>query len=145
MMSEINDLRALYTAAMRLRDTAPVDNDFPEMMHNFDGALLSARKSIHTYEVQSVSELCQKQYAWVERMGWHNKTVLEALALIASEVGEAVNECRGEVPTENFKTELADICLRTFDLAEWQGIDLLAAIQSKMELNELNGTRGRKV
>jgi NTP pyrophosphatase (non-canonical NTP hydrolase) len=143
--SELTDLRALYAAAMRLRDTAPVDNDFPEMMHNFDGALLSARKSINTYDMQSVSQLCQRQFDWVERMGWHNKTVLEALALIASEVGEAVNECRGDQPTENFKTELADICLRTFDLAQSQGIDLMGAILAKMDLNELNGTRGRRV
>lgn len=144
-MNELNDLRSLYAASERLRNTSPVDDDFSEMMHNFDGAIMSAGKSINTYDVQGVNELCQKQYDWVERMGWHNKTVLEALALIASEVGEAVNECRGEAPTENFKTELADICLRTFDLAEWQGIDLLAVIQRKMELNELNVTRGRKV
>jgi NTP pyrophosphatase (non-canonical NTP hydrolase) len=143
--SELTDLRNLYAAAMRLRDTAPVDDDFPEMMHNFDGALLSARKSINTYDMQSVSKLCQRQFDWVERMGWHNKTVLEALALIASEVGEAVNECRGDQPTENFKTELADICLRTFDLAQSHSIDLMGAILAKMDLNELNGTRGRRV
>ncbi len=50
----------------------------------------------------NISEIAQKQYDWVERMGWHNKFPLEALALIASEVGEAVNECRGEEPTDDF-------------------------------------------
>jgi NTP pyrophosphatase (non-canonical NTP hydrolase) len=144
-MSEIEDLRALYHAGDNVRKTAPVDDDFPQVLGVFDCALIVAGKSLNTSHNQGISELCQKQFAWVERMGWHNKTVLEALALIASEVGEAVNECRGESPTENFKTELADICLRTFDLAEWQGIDLLKVIQSKMALNELNGTRGRKV
>ena len=78
-------------------------------------------------------------------MGWHNKTVLEALALIASEVGEAVNECRDITPTENFGEELADIILRTLDLAEWQGIDLESCIYKKMEKNEINGTRGRRI
>lgn len=35
-------------------------------------------------------------------MGWHNKTVLETLALIASEVGEAVNE-RAEVANQLYQ------------------------------------------
>jgi NTP pyrophosphatase (non-canonical NTP hydrolase) len=93
----------------------------------------------------NINEIAAKQYEWVERMGWHNKTVLEALALIASEVGEAVNECRGEAPTEEFGTELADIILRVADLAHWQGIDLSKTISAKMELNESRGTRGRRV
>lgn len=92
-----------------------------------------------------INELAAKQYDWVERMGWHNKTVLEALALIASEVGEAVNECRGDVPTPEFATELADIILRVADLAQWQGIDLAAVIEAKMALNEQRGTRGRRI
>lgn len=95
--------------------------------------------------IMTINELAKLQYAWVEEMGWHNKTVLEALALIASEVGEAVNECRHEVPSDYFKTELADIILRVVDLAEWQGIDLEEAIKSKMEVNIKHGTRGRKI
>lgn len=93
----------------------------------------------------NINEIAEKQYDWVERMGWHNKTVLESLALIASEVGEAVNECRDEKPTSEFGTELADIVLRVADLAHWQGIDLAAVIADKMALNELRGTRGRLV
>ena len=93
----------------------------------------------------NINEIAARQYDWVERMGWHNKTVLEALALIASEVGEAVNECRGEVPTPEFGTELADIILRVSDLAHWQGIDLAAVIADKMAVNESRGTRGRRI
>ena len=92
-----------------------------------------------------INELAAKHYEWVERMGWHNKTVLEALALIASEVGEAVNECRGEEPTKALGEELADIILRVVDLAQWQGIDLAAEIAAKMEKNEARGTRGRRI
>jgi NTP pyrophosphatase (non-canonical NTP hydrolase) len=92
-----------------------------------------------------INDIAARQYDWVERMGWHNKTVLEALALIASEVGEAVNECRGEKPTEAFGEELADIILRIADLAQWQGIDLAAQIARKMEINEQRGTRGRRI
>lgn len=92
-----------------------------------------------------INEMAARQFEWVEKMGWHNKTVLEALALIASEVGEAVNECRGEAPTEDFAEELADIILRTADLAQWQGIDLADAVETKMAKNERNGTRGRRI
>lgn len=46
----------------------------------------------------NINDICTQ----VERMGWHNKTVLEALALIASEVGEAVNE-RAEVANQLYQ------------------------------------------
>lgn len=116
-----------------------------------------------------INDIATRHYDWVERMGWHNKTVLEALALIASEVGEAaaecgddaeirvdlskiiesigraVNECRKGTPGPNFGFELADIILRVVDLAKWQGIDLSAVIEEKMAINEANGTRGRKI
>ena len=95
--------------------------------------------------MRSINEIAAKQHEWVERMGWHNKTVLESLALIASEVGEAVNECRGESPTTEFATELADIILRTVDLAHHHGIDIEAVISEKMAINEARGTRGRRV
>jgi len=97
------------------------------------------------YVTDSINDYCERQYDWVERMKWHNKTVLEALALIASEVGEAVNECRGDEPTPEFGEELADICLRVFDFAQWQGIDLQQKIFDKMAKNEIRGTRGRRV
>jgi hypothetical protein len=49
-------------------------------------------------DFMEINEIAKKQFEWVDRMGWHNKTVLESLALIASEVGEAVNECRNGAP-----------------------------------------------
>lgn len=65
-----------------------------------------------------------RHHDWVERMGWHNKTVLEALAMIASEIGETAAECMGDTPTSSYGEELADIVLRTTDLAIVEGIDL---------------------
>ncbi len=93
----------------------------------------------------TLRELSDLQWDWVERMGWHNKTHLEALALIASEVGEAVNECRGEEPTENYGEELADILLRTLDEAKNSGVDITAVVLAKMKKNEERGTRGRRI
>jgi NTP pyrophosphatase (non-canonical NTP hydrolase) len=71
-----------------------------------------------------LNRIAHRQFDWVERMGWHNKTVLEALALIASEVGEAAEECFDGKPSDAFGEELADIILRTADLAVLEKIDL---------------------
>lgn len=90
-----------------------------------------------------LNDIARIHFNWVEEMGWHNKTPLEALALVASEVGEAVNECRGEHPTEAFGEELADIVLRVIDLAHWQGIDIESELLRKMEINKQRGNRGR--
>lgn len=84
-------------------------------------------------------------FAWVERMGWHNKTPLEQVALIASEVGEVANECRGEKPTELLGEELADIILRTVDMAKVEGVDLEACILAKLEKNEKNGKKPGRI
>lgn len=91
----------------------------------------------------NINKLAEQNYDWVERMGWHNKTTLEALALVASEVGEAINECRAEKPTAEFPEELADIVLRVLDIAHWQGIDMEKELKAKMLKNEQRGTRGR--
>ena len=57
--------------------------------------------------------------------------------------GEAANECRGLKPTELFKYELADIILRTLGMAEDFKIDMDKAIQEKMEINRIRGSKGR--
>jgi len=141
---ELTKLRSVYKTGLALRMTEPVDDEFPLMMHSFDTALTEAKDHVNADIDIRLGALAIDQFDWVERMGWHkNKTVLEALALIASEVGQAVNECRGEKPTQNFSFELADIILRTLDLAEWQGIDIQETIRLKMNANFSNGTKGK--
>lgn len=71
-----------------------------------------------------LNAISRTHYAWVERMGWHNKTLLESLALIASEIGEAAAECIGGFNRNRFGEELADIILRTVDLAYTESVDL---------------------
>lgn len=78
----------------------------------------------------NLTDIAKQHYDWVERMGWHNKTVLESLALIASEIGEAAAECMGDTPTAAYGEELADIVLRTADLAQVHNIDLATVIPS---------------
>lgn len=70
------------------------------------------------------NNIAVRHFEWVAAMGWHNKTVLESLALIASEIGEALVECDGARPSPAFGEELTDIVLRTVDLARWQGYDI---------------------
>jgi len=83
-------------------------------------------------------EMAQIHHAIVESKGWHNKLPLEYLALIASEVGEAVNECRGHEPTEKLGEELADIILRTIDFAHELGINIEFCCMEKIEKNKKN-------
>ena len=91
----------------------------------------------------TINDLAVKHHEWIERMGWHNKTPLEMLALVTSEVGEAVNECRGITSTEHLGAELADIILRVLDMAIECHIDLERALFDKMEINNRKGTLGR--
>jgi NTP pyrophosphatase (non-canonical NTP hydrolase) len=62
-----------------------------------------------------LKDIAESHWKWVEQMGWHNKTRLESLALIAS--------------------ELADIILRVVDLAETEGININRSVLSKLEKN----------
>ena len=90
-------------------------------------------------------DLQRAQWAWAESMEWHNKLPLEYLALIGSEVGEAVNECRGKKPTDLLPDELADIVLRVLDFAEHLHINMEKAIQNKIKKNQTlkRGDKGR--
>lgn len=86
----------------------------------------------------TLNELAKKQHAWVERMGWHNKTTLECFALIASEVGEAIEALLYNRGNEAIGEELADIVLRVADLAVDTGRDLDVLVQeARPERNTL--------
>lgn len=58
------------------------------------------------------------------------------LALVHSEVSEALEALREGKPVEAFEEELADIIIRVMDIAEFMGIDLIEAIDLKMEKNQ---------
>ena len=84
----------------------------------------------------TLSSLAQRQWSWVDSMQWHNKTNLEALALVCSEVGEAINETRGDNITPAFGEELADIILRVVDLAYGNDIQIEKEVVQKMLKNQ---------
>lgn len=89
--------------------------------------------------------IIERHYAWLVKMGYTNATPLESLALITSEIGEAVNECRAGEPKEGLAEELADIVLRTFGLARTLGYDIEAIMLAKIEKNEQTGNKGRTI
>lgn len=62
------------------------------------------------------------------------KSVIVALALIVTEVSEAIEAVR-ICNNDQLKEELADIIIRTLDLAEALGFDIAEAIEDKIELN----------
>jgi len=84
------------------------------------------------------------QYSFVEKQNWHNKTRLEYLALLASEIGEAINAARNPEVKKDYYFELADIFLRLVDLAEVEKIDLEYYIQKKMAINEKRTFEGKE-
>lgn len=75
------------------------------------------------------NDIATRHFEWVKAMGWHNKTVLESMALIGSEIGEVCGETApdGSV-TSAFGEELADVVLRTVDLAKTENVDIEAAV-----------------
>jgi NTP pyrophosphatase (non-canonical NTP hydrolase) len=84
-----------------------------------------------------INILCKEAYMSAKSKGWHDepREMGTLLALIHSEVSEALEADR-KGNTENFAEELADVCIRVFDLCGAKGIDLEAAISKKMEYNK---------
>lgn len=84
-----------------------------------------------------INKLCEEAYETAKSKGWHNepKETGTLLALIHSEVSEALEADR-KGNTENFVEELADVCIRIFDLCGSKGIDLEKAILEKMSYNK---------
>jgi len=85
----------------------------------------------------NINQLCKQAYETAKSKGWHDeeRETGTLLALIHSEVSEALEADR-KGDSENFKEELADVCIRIFDLCGARDIDLEAAILDKMEKNK---------
>ena len=78
-----------------------------------------------------------------------HQVILAALALVVSEVAEAMEAIRKhEADTwtdtttkDTFARELAGATVRIMDLAAWTGVDLGEAIRAELEANKARGHR----
>lgn len=84
-----------------------------------------------------INNLCKEAYLTAKEKGWHDepRETGTLLALIHSEVSEALEADR-KGWKDNFTEELADVCIRVFDLCGSREIDLETAIIKKMEYNK---------
>lgn len=84
-----------------------------------------------------INELCKEAFKTAKSKGWHDepREMGTLLALIHAEVSEALEADRKR-DADNFVEELADVCIRVFDLCGWMNLDLEKAIREKMEYNK---------
>jgi len=94
----------------------------------------------------TIQQLCNEAVLASQERGFHSPSPseLEKIALIMSELGEAVEELRKPNPPEytvNGKpegvlTELSDAVIRIADYCGYYGLDLQGCIQRKMAFNK---------
>jgi NTP pyrophosphatase (non-canonical NTP hydrolase) len=98
----------------------------------------------------SLKSLMQAAWRCAEEHGWHGlekRTLVEEIALMHTELSEAVEEVRRGRPTTGVyyevsgkpagvAVELADVIIRIFDTCESRGIPLERALVEKMAYNE---------
>ena len=85
-----------------------------------------------------INEWCTYIAEWREKRGFitNKDNMLGKLMLVVTECAEAAEDVRG-CNWEHFPEEIADTCIRLFDIAGSLGFDLEAAIAVKMGKNEL--------
>jgi NTP pyrophosphatase (non-canonical NTP hydrolase) len=88
-------------------------------------------------ELLMINNLCKQAFETAKSKGWHDepRETGTLLALVHSEVSEALEADR-KGDQENFVEELADVCIRIFDLCGSRNIDLEKAILDKMDRNK---------
>ncbi len=110
-----------------------------------------------------ITEMIQKSHDTAKLKGWHDekRTFGELIVLCHSELSEALVYHRngfenseilyeadkhGKLKPIGIPSELADVCIRIFDMCGLYGIDLENAILEKMEYNQKRDYRhGNKV
>lgn len=107
-------------------------------------AVVKGRQTLNEIGAESLKTSVEKGFQTVEPSDWHihgdpdvwqQLLVPTKLALIHSEVSEALEEFRKGHDLEKFGGELADIIIRVGQLGVGLGIDLDTAVRKKLEAN----------
>ena len=90
------------------------------------------------YQGKSINDFIDICYATAKEKGWWDKPRSdgELIALMHSELSEALEAMRNNLGQEAIAEELADCCIRIFDYCGKNNIDLEDALIKKAEKNK---------